>query len=217
MKNEKEERISSQVMELKDLIAGPLLATIDADSMSAQRYLEYLLKISFDSYDLISGKMGPLRMLTFLYQSCDLTGIHTQSICIPLLSLIPLPLLQIQEADFDFNIQVLDASTKEKHTFSFEKGHSINNTGKDFSKDTRLRVAIVPTSSGKENKSENRQSSLSTNMKVHVKMMQADMPGGLSVLLNKAVNNMATEVAYTLPKTDADAADAAESNIETNK
>ena len=31
-------------------------------------------------------------------------------------------------------------------------------------------------------------------MKVHVKMRQADIPGGLSVLLNKAVNNMASEV-----------------------
>lgn len=41
-------------------------------------------------------------------------------------------------------------------------------------------------------------------MKVHVKMRQADMPGGLSTLLSKAVNNMASDVEYTLPK-DSDA------------
>ena len=37
MSKDKNERVSSQVMELKDLIAGPLVATIDADSLSAQR------------------------------------------------------------------------------------------------------------------------------------------------------------------------------------
>ena len=35
-------RTSSQVMELKDLISGPLAATIDADSIATRRYLSYL-------------------------------------------------------------------------------------------------------------------------------------------------------------------------------
>lgn len=200
MNGDKEERVSSQVMELKDLIAGPLLATIDADSMSSQRYLDYLFKIAFESYDPVSGKVGALRMLTFSYQSRDLTGPRMQSVSIPLLTLVPLPLLQVQEADFDFDIQVLDASSKQQQSsFSFEKGHSVDNADNESSKDTRLRVALAASSGGHGNKSENRQSSLSANMKVHVKMRQADMPGGLSTLLSKAVNNMSSDVAHTLP------------------
>ena len=31
-------------------------------------------------------------------------------------------------------------------------------------------------------------------MKIHMKMRQSDMPGGLSALLNKAVNNMVTDI-----------------------
>lgn len=205
MSKAKEERVSSQVMELKDLIAGPLLATIDADSMSAQRYLDYLFKITFESYDPVSGKVGALRMLTFSYQNRDLTGPRTQSVSIPLLTLVPLPLLQVQEADFDFDIQVLDASSKQQQSsFSFEKGHSVDSADSESGKDTRLRVALAASSGSHGSKSDNRQSNLSANMKVHVKMRQADMPGGLSTLLSKAVNNMASDVGYTLPK-DSDA------------
>lgn len=197
MSKEKNERVSSQVMELKDLIAGPLVATIDADSLSAQRYLDYLFKIAFESYDAKTGKVGNLRMLTFNYRSHDISGVRTQSVSIPLLTLVPLPLLQIQEADFDFDIQVLDASSKQQQaSFSFETGQGEKAPDDPAGNDTRLRVALAASSGGKSDKSENRQSSLSANMKVHVKMRQADIPGGLPMLLNKAVNNMVADVSH---------------------
>lgn len=197
MGKDKNERVSSQVMELKDLIAGPLVATIDADSLSAQRYLDYLFKIAFESYDPKMKKTGPLRMLTFDYRSHDLSGSRTQSVRIPLLTLVPLPLLQVQEADFDFDIQVLDASCRQQQSsFSFETGQSENASEDSAGNDTRFRVVLAASSGGKSDKSESRQSSMSANMKIHVKMRQADIPGGLSVLLNKAVNNMVEDVSH---------------------
>lgn len=202
MSKDNNERVSSQVMELKELIAGPLLATIDADSLSAQRYLDYLFKITFESYDPVSGEVGALRMLTFNYNSHDISGSHIQSVSIPLMTLVPLPLLQVQEADFDFDIQVLDAFSKQQcSSFSFEKGYVEDELDNSAGRDTRLRVALAPVSA-QNAKSETRQNSLTANMKVHVKMRQADMPGGLSILLNKAVNNMATDVSQGLEKVD---------------
>ena len=50
-------------MELKDLISGPLAATIDADSIATRRYLSYLMELAFESYDKETGKVGELRML----------------------------------------------------------------------------------------------------------------------------------------------------------
>ena len=55
MDNKKVRSTSSQVMELQQLIAGPLIATIEADSLSSQRYLDYLMKIAFESYDPVTG------------------------------------------------------------------------------------------------------------------------------------------------------------------
>lgn len=182
-------------MELKDLIAGPLVATIDADSLSAQRYLDYLFKIAFETYDPATGKAEKLRMLTFNYKCYDLTGCHTQSVSIPLLTLVPLPLLQVQEADFDFDVQVLDAYTwKKQDIFSFEPENEEDVQEEYPGNDTRLRVALSSASGKNSGISGYRQSSLNANMKVHVKMRPADIPGGLSMLLNRAVHNMASEV-----------------------
>lgn len=114
--------ISSQIMELKDLISGPLVATIDADSISARRYLNYLIELAFESYDKETGKGGKLRTLDFTFTSQDVNGKHSQRISIPLLTLVPLPLLQVKEADFDFDIQIIDAVSADRDaTFSFKK------------------------------------------------------------------------------------------------
>lgn len=186
-------------MELKDLIAGPLVATIDADSLSAQRYLDYLFKIAFESYDPATGKTGALRMLTFNYRSRDLNGSRMQSVSIPILTLVPLPLLQVQEADFDFDIQVLDASSRQQQSsFSFETGQHEATPDDSVKNDTRLRVALAATSGAQADRKEGRQSGLSANMKIHVKMRQADIPGGLSALLNKAANSMVADVSLEL-------------------
>lgn len=188
------ERISSQVMELKDLIAGPLVATIDADSLSARRYLDHLYRIAFDTCDPATGEAGALRMLTFRHTARDLTGARTQRISIPLLTLVPLPLLQVQEADFDFDIQVLDASSRQRQTsFSFATGRSEADADPMAGNDMRLRVALAAASGGSMSQSERGHGSLRANMKVRVRMRQADLPGGLSALLNKAVNCMVSE------------------------
>lgn len=188
-----DERVSSQIMELKDLIAGPLVATIDADSLSIQRYLDYLFQIAFETYDSSTGEAKKLRMLRFNYLSHSLQGSIEQTLSIPLLTLIPLPLLQIQEADFDFDIQILDSSSKRRRSvFSFDgKGQ----TGQDeLQNDTRLRVALAASSGGTSNSEESRSNRTNANMKVHVKMRQSDIPGGLATLLGKAVNNMIGDI-----------------------
>lgn len=179
---------SSQVMELKHLIAGPLIATIDADSLSARRYLDYLFEIAFESYDRKTGKTGKLRMLTFTYSG---QGERKQRLSLPMLTLMPLPLLQVKEAEFDFDIKILDAvSERQEETFSLEDGMS--STPEDEGGGFTMRASLAP-KQGVGNSSSSVQQGLSANMKVHVKMQQADMPGGLANLLSMTANNVQME------------------------
>ena len=181
---------SSQVMELKDLISGPLTATIDADSIAARRYLSYLMELAFDSYDKETGKVGKLRMLEFTYQSHDLEGNHLQHVKIPLLTLVPLPLLQVKEADFDFDIQIVDAlSADTDATFSLKNGASPK--GKE-PEGVKLRVSMASAKT-KDTRKSGQHQSLTANMKVKVRMEQADMPGGLANLLHLTTNNLQVE------------------------
>ncbi len=183
---------SSQVMDLQQLIAAPLLATVDADSLAARRYLDYLCTVAFESYDRQTGRTGPLRMLRFSYQSNDATGSRRRQVALPMLSLVPLPLLHVQEADFDFDINIMDAvSTREEEQFSFKEGKAVAPADDGPGEGLRIRASLAPQHSGGREASA--QHSLTANMKVHVKMGQAGMPGGLSRLLNLAAGDAAGE------------------------
>lgn len=175
-------------MELKDLISGPLVATIDADTISSRRYLQYLFDLAFESYDPITGKVGAMRMLRFDYMAADVGGKRKQQIAVPILTLVPLPLLQIQEADFDFDINVIDAlSTDSSSTYSLSEG------GQQTGEGSKLRVALSPTKSEANTSDSSLKQGLSANMKVRVKMRQADLPGGVANILNLTTNNLLIE------------------------
>lgn len=191
MDNQATRKTSSQVMELQQLIAGPLIATIEADALSAQKYLDYLMRIAFESYDPVTGKTGKIRTFTFTYNEQDLNGSQKKSISIPILTLVPLPLLQVQEADFDFDIKILDAlSERVEEKFSMENGKNIKEpqNGGGF----KMRASLAPQQASKAHSGELQQS-LAANMKVKVKMRQADMPAGLSNLLHLTANNLQVE------------------------
>lgn len=186
-------KVSSQIMELKDLISGPLVATIDADTISTRRYLSYLYELAFESYDPTTGKVGKLRALEFNYRTSDSFGVHNQKVSIPLLTLVPLPLLQVKEADFDFDIQIIDAVSADKNaTFSLKSPEIASATQDGASEGLRLRVSMAASNieAGEDVK---RRQGLSANMKVKVKMQQADMPGGLSNLLSLTTNSLQIE------------------------
>lgn len=183
-------KTSRQIMELKDLISGPLVATIDADSMSTRRYLQYFYELAFESYNRKTGEAGKLRMLEFTYSEQENGTSKQKCVSIPLLTLVPLPLLQIKEADFDFDIQIIDALSADKNsTFSLK--------GKDDSDDSvpegiKLRASLAA-SNIEGNMEKKARQGLAANMKVKVKMQQADMPGGLSNLLSLATHNLQIE------------------------
>lgn len=183
-------KVSKQIMELKDLISGPLVATIDADSMSTRRYLSYLYELAFDSYNPETGEVGNLRMLEFTYNVQDNGTQRQQRVSIPLMTLVPLPLLQVKEADFDFDIQIIDAVSADKYSTFSLKG---KNDGEDqIPEGVKLRVSMAA-SNIEGNMEKKVRQGLAANMKVKIKMQQADMPGGLSNLLNLTTNNLQIE------------------------
>lgn len=186
--NKNVRRTSSQVMDLQQLIAGPLMATIDADALAAQRYLDYLMRVAFVSYDPLTGKTGEMRMITFTYIEQDVNGSRKRTVSMPLLTLIPLPLLHVEEADFDFDIKIIDAvSDAVDERFSIAAGESV--TVRPEASNFKLRASLAPMRCEATNDGDLQQS-LSANMKVKVRMRPADMPAGLSNLLNLTANNV---------------------------
>ena len=89
-------------MSLQQLISAPLVATIDADAMSAERYMKHFMSLAFESYNPVDGSTGALRLISFNFTDSDASGGAEKKVSVPLVSLVTLPLLQIKQADFDF-------------------------------------------------------------------------------------------------------------------
>lgn len=192
--------VNSQVMELQQLIAGPLVSTIEADTLSSRRYLEMLQLIAFEDVKEGDRNIRRLRTLKFAYQETNVNGYRNKVVSIPLVTLLPLPLLQIKEADFDFDINILDAvSSGTVESFDYGEGKIEQNN--ENRRPFRLRASLAP-KSGSGSYSDKSEQQLSANMKVHVKMRQADMPAGLSNLLRLTAGNLQVEDAEAPDETE---------------
>ena len=191
---------NSQVMQLQQLIAGPLVSTIEADALSSRRYYDMLQLIAFEDANEGDATVKRLRMLKFSYLETNVSGSRTKVVCIPLVTLLPLPLLQIQEADFDFDINILDAvSSSSDDTFDYGKGRI--DKGSPYVSPFRLRASLA-SRGGFGSLSGKSEQQLSANMKVHIKMRQADVPAGLSNMLRLTASNLQVEDAEPTKKTE---------------
>ena len=174
-------KVSGHIMSLQQLISAPLVATIDADAMSAERYMKHFMSLAFESYNPVDGSTGALRLISFNFTDSDASGGAEKKVSVPLVSLVTLPLLQIKQADFDFDINIIDAvAAAPNEHFSLNRGEVESPRGKERDEGLNFRASLAPQSG------RGASSSLQANMKIHVSMQQADMPSGLSQFLQLA-------------------------------
>ena len=180
---------SVQVFPLCDLLSSTLVATVDADTATAQRYFNNLCRLAFEEFDARTNEAGSLRMLTFRYTTPDGTP---QSLNVPVLSLVPLPLLQVKDADFGFDVHIVDLLVPEDadDDFSLEDDAGTPDAPDGVARavPSRLRVSLLPFSRSSDASGATPSGRL-PNMKVNIRLQQADVPGGLARFL-QAVNNV---------------------------
>jgi hypothetical protein len=199
------------VIHLSQLLSQPLIATLEADFYTAQRFVEFITDFGLEEADVtLPGSSRPLslKMVTFLYRQIDPVDRLEKlfSVQVPLISLIPLPLLQIERAEFDFNIRIyseIGLSTSGQQQGSLISSPPPNDEEDKPLEDTRFRgfKARLSPAVGRSESGEIAQT-LDANMKVKVQMRQADLPGGLAYWMS-VFNNATSVNAVTLPQEDA--------------
>ncbi len=153
----------SQIATLESIFATPIQAIIDADYMAARRASEYIKEFGFNQRNSAEGSnaLGSLKETSFSYNTLGTDGKPEQRLVkIPSLSLIPLPLLHVEHADFDFSVRIVSSEQNE---------------------DGKLSAALVP-----QRNSQNANAStphLDANINVKMKVVQSDIPAGISNLL----------------------------------
>ena len=137
-------KVNGHIMSLQQLISAPLVATIDADAMSTERYMKHFMSLAFESYNPVDGSTGALRLISFNFTDSDASGGAEKKVSVPLVSLVTLPLLQIKQADFDFDINIIDAvAAAPNEHFSLNRGEVESPGGKERDEGLNFRASAV--------------------------------------------------------------------------
>ena len=179
---------------LGQLISQPLVSTLEADCQTAQRFVEFITEYGLEEVDNVTlpGESTPskLKMITFVYRQVDPVDRQEKlfQVQVPLISLIPLPLLQIERAEFDFNIRIfseVDLTSAAGGKGGLKEQSDTETMAEEPSFQgfkARLSPAVGRSESGEISQT------VDANMKIKVQMRQADLPGGLAYWMSTFTN-----------------------------
>ena len=190
---EKRKSTQNQSINFYQLLGAPLVAIIQAETQAAQATAEFIERVGFDKKPEKggTGEFGDLRLIHFKYQKTGFDGIiQTYEVSVPLLSLVPIPALQIKNAELDFFVKITDMQSTE---MAGSMADEATNKG-NFLSNARLEFKA---SMGRMSGTQSTQHSSEMQMRVKVNVEQADIPAGLSHLFrimddsisNSPVNN----------------------------
>ena len=147
------------------LIGAPLVALIDAEAHAARASAEFLQSVGFiRSPGVAEDSFGHLRTVTFTYLKQDVNGADvTEEIELPLLSLLPIPLLQIKDASLEFELKVTEIEQ--------ERGKI----------DKSERRVVLKGAYSSQRSAESKVNSEAT-VKIRINVAQSDIPVGLTKL-----------------------------------
>lgn len=153
--------------DFRALLGAPLKACVDAQAQAASATANYIEKVGF-RYNNVS-KEYETTTITFRYYTDD----EIKTIVVPLITVIPVPYLQIRDVNLNFTADL-----------SVDNGVLAARVSKDNRKIGRQTVANDATS----NTSANFSSDIKVN--VNIKASSADMPMGVSYLLQVMQNSI---------------------------
>jgi hypothetical protein len=181
------EAISS--LPFSTLIGAPLLAAIEAQGQGAKATVDFIMAVGFEpptAGDDVAietqPQPGKVRNVTFSYQRTDGTVVQDASLTVPLLTIVPIPYLAIEEMTIDFMAKITEAINKST-TATDEKVAAVS---------TSAQGGWGPCSASLKGSFSSKHSSTSATsskyqteltMSIHVRAKQDDMPAGLSRVL----------------------------------
>jgi len=161
-----------QALPFGSLIGGPLDAAIEAQARAALSSVNFIRQIGFD-------KDGAVETITFTAKK----GNQESTITVPLLTVVPIPFIRIDEMSIDFKANVSSVSeTADKTVESSEKQAKIEAGARYLFFKASLEASI---SSKKDSEStKNSRYAVETTIDVHVHAVQDELPAGLAKMLN---------------------------------
>jgi hypothetical protein len=109
------DEVSVRALKLHELLGATLVAVVQADALAAKATLEYIETVGFaeatesETENSEAEAGGRLRMASFRYKKLDANNDVAEFVAeVPILSLVPIPALQIKDATLSFAVKIDD-------------------------------------------------------------------------------------------------------------
>ena len=160
-------------LSLHELLGSTLTSIIDAQKKSLEVTKNFIEEFGFGS-DKEGDDWGELKTVTFQYSNDK----GKKEVSVPLLSLFPIPMLKIKDAEIDFDLKI--SSIKKEYISSIKK---------ESIKKVVIRGAIAPSS----RLSQQKLSSGTAQISVKVNLVEEDLTPGLTNFYNLMAGAVTTE------------------------
>lgn len=161
-----------QALPFGSLIGGPLDAAIEAQGRAALSSVNFIKAIGFNDD-------GSVQNVTFTAKKGDVES----EITVPLLTIVPIPFIRIDEMTIDFKANVSSSNEKEDKTVqSTTKNAKVSASARYLFFKANLEASI---SSKKDSESTKKSKyAVETTIDIHVHAVQDELPAGLAKMLN---------------------------------
>lgn len=169
-----------EVLSLSQLIGAPIRALVEAEAQSAAATAQFIRNVGFKPPDDARlEEFGDLQMARFNTVRRGADGVEEAvEVQIPLLTLLPIPALQIRDATLDYVVKVVQTEalppTQQRQARNPADGTSLSD---EVPATLRATFASEPRPGRR---------SMDMLVKMKVRIEQADMPAGLARLINLA-------------------------------
>ena len=179
----------------ENIIGGPLKAAIEAQGMAAKATVDFIALVGFEPTDTDpffaddatkTPDMGDVRNVTFNYISKDADGGERESkLTVPILMIVPIPFLRIDEMTIDFMAKISETRTATHSTkadTSFKTNFKLGYRAFWSPVSVSFQASFSTKHSSTAATSSRYQ--MESTINIHVRAVQDDIPAGLSRILD---------------------------------
>ena len=177
---------------LFELIGAPMVAIVQAQSQAARATVEFIEQVGFNPPDEEAAAseldVGDLRMAEFRYRKADERGEQTDFVArVPVLSLVPIPGIQVKTAKVAFTAKITDVISEEAKTTQSKRATNQPSYLRPALTNLRGTLATGTKASGDKNAARG-----NFEINIEIELEQMPLAPGLEKILNlldQAIND----------------------------
>ena len=169
-----------------EMIGAPLNAIIAGETMAAQASADFIQSVGFVANGT-ANSFGKMRMITFEFERASETEqgkTETATMSVPLLSLIPIPLLQVKNATIEFGLNIAEFRSEQSASGKIGQKSGENVTGVlPIIGASKPKVMVLPQPLPTRSTT-TQDTTTKVDLQMKLNIVQADIPSGLAKMFS---------------------------------